>query len=134
MKIGIKRKKNEYFGTRWNSGIKMIPSAQGHHGWCKTMVSPPPLFSVSAHFSYLVDQRDEEKKLHHWAKQAKQAKQFLLKKIIITFLTKVKSWQRASLKKSLARGTTSCYGFVFNINPVTKNGKKKPVIIIDSNI
>ena len=30
--------------------------------------SPPPLFSVSAHFSYLVDQRDEERKLHHGAK------------------------------------------------------------------
>ena len=29
---------------------------------------PPPLFSVSAHFSHLVNQRDEERKLHRGTK------------------------------------------------------------------
>ena len=43
---------------------------------------------------------------------------FVKKNTIITFLTKGKKAGRERiLKNGLARGITSCYGFVFNISP-----------------
>ena len=47
---------------------------------------------------------------------------FVKKNTIITFLTKGKKAGRERiLKNGLARGITSCYGFVFNISPETQN-------------
>ena len=63
-----------------------------------------------------------------WGEISKIGKTVLVKKIIITFLTKVKKLVENEFEKSMARGKTSCYGFAFNISPGTKNGKKKPVI------
>ena len=63
-----------------------------------------------------------------WGEIGKIVKTVFVKKIIITFLTKVKKLVENEFEKSMARGLTSWYGFVFNISPGTKNGKKKPVI------
>ena len=63
-----------------------------------------------------------------WGEISKIGKTVLVKKIIITFLTKVKKLVENEFEKSMACGITSCYGFAFNISPGTKNGKIKPVI------
>ena len=63
-----------------------------------------------------------------WGEIGKIDKTVSVKKIIITFLTKVKKLVENEFEKSMARGLTSWYGFVFNISPGTKNRKEKPVI------
>ena len=63
-----------------------------------------------------------------WGEISKIGKTVLVKKIIITFLTKVKKLVENEFEKSMARGITSWYGFVFNISPGKKNGKEKPLI------
>ena len=74
-------KRNDYFGSRWNPGIKTIPSARCHNGWCKTMVSPPPLFSVKPIFLILLT--EGMKKGNYIIGRNRQNKQnsFCLKKI-----------------------------------------------------
>ena len=52
-------------------------------------------------------------------------KTVFVKKIIITFLTKVKKLVENEFEKIVGGGITSCYGFVFNISPRTQNGKRK---------